>query len=128
MDCLTMAGLRILSQGDKDLWMSAMRETKSFAPVDLSPSSFPRLALRERPIETVATVDLHGMTVQDAHAAVIQHLDIWRTRAKFVSFITGQSGAIRREFAHWMQQYAAVRRIEPMNGGGAFKVYFKKVK
>ncbi|CAM6054947.1 unnamed protein product [Sphagnum tenellum] len=89
-------------------------------------TSNPKIVVN-RPVVPAGTVDLHGMTIAEAHSKVLATLDLWRGKAKSITFITGQSGGIRSEFVHWLSDHAAIRRIEPMNGGGAFKVFLKKV-
>ena len=67
-------------------------------------------------------IDLHGMTIEQAHATTLQFLDFWKDQTKSLVFITGKSGIIRQEFCHWVQN----ARIEMLNGGGAFRVFLKK--
>ena len=70
-------------------------------------------------------VDLHGLTIQEAHAITLHQLDIWKNVAKSLVFITGKSGIIRQEFLHWVQNTG---KVETLNGGGAFRVFLKKNK
>lgn len=69
--------------------------------------------------------DLHGMTLDAAHALVRRMLDE-RSDRRSITVVTGKSGAIRREFLHWIDGHAAVSRIEELRGGGAFRLHFKR--
>lgn len=68
-------------------------------------------------------IDLHGLTVQEAHERV-RHYLIQATygRLKRVTVITGRSGQIRQEFPTWAKLHPDVRSIRELNGGGAFEV------
>ncbi len=73
------------------------------------------------------TLDLHGMTLDQAHAAVRRMVaDAQHCGLKHVNIITGLSGPIRREFPFWVEQLSQVRRFETLNGGGAFKLHLVK--
>lgn len=74
------------------------------------------------------TWDLHGMTLMDAHAKVNREIDESRQLFKYMTFITGKSGRMREEFAHWLAQNAHVSRCEPTHDGGAFRIWFKKTR
>jgi DNA-nicking Smr family endonuclease len=72
------------------------------------------------------TIDLHGMTVNEAHTTTRDYLKEASQRGeKSVMIITGRSGIIRREFPSWLQ-FSHIRNFEELNGGGAFKIYFFK--
>ena len=72
------------------------------------------------------TLDLHGLTLSEAHARTVELLSIGRERYRFVTIITGLSGAIRQEFLRWIDGNPMVQRIEAINGGGGFRVHFKR--
>lgn len=76
------------------------------------------------------TLDLHGLTVQEAHDAAVKFVHSARTAGyKRVTIITGLSGQIRNEFPVWINSIPFVREISPVNGGGAFRVkFFKKAR
>ncbi len=74
-------------------------------------------------------LDLHNLTLQEAHAAVASFLYASHTAGRReVTVITGKSGQIAREFPIWANLNPLVRRCDPLNGGGAFIVKFKKPK
>lgn len=83
------------------------------------PLSLPTKSTKNQPKKCI---DLHGMSIQQAHATTLQHLEFWKDQTKSIVFITGKSGIIREEFCHWVQN----AKIEPLNGGGAFRVFLKK--
>lgn len=70
-----------------------------------------------------STLDLHGMTVQEAYGAVRQFLST--TSHKDVTIITGLSGQIREEFPEWIALHGRVRHSTILNGGGAFHLRLK---
>lgn len=51
-----------------------------------------------------------------------------RGTRKGITVVTGKSGPICREFPLWMEGHPSVRDVEELNGGGAFRVRFKKAK
>jgi DNA-nicking Smr family endonuclease len=73
------------------------------------------------------SIDLHGQTVQDAHLRSAALVDQNRSNGvhSYV-VVTGKSGVICREFPDWMEQNPAVQSVEPMNGGGAYRVKLKR--
>lgn len=81
----------------------------------------PRLVVEHGP----DTIDLHHLTIRDAHARVEQGLRYGARTMKEMTVITGRSGEIRREFPSWADLHPNVRRIEPLNGGGAFRVILR---
>lgn len=88
----------------------------------IRPSARPVL---QNPAPTV--LDLHGLTLQAAHAAVRRFVSQARHNGmRHVVVITGLSGGIRREFPHWVEQLPEVRRSETLNGGGAFRLHFAR--
>lgn len=113
---------------DKELWRQV---TEGLVPLVLTTTAAairppaPAVA-RHRPFRQI--LDLHGLTLSDAHAQTKKV--IFEARAfyglKHVTVITGLSGQIRREFPFWVEVLPEFRRIEPLNGGGAFRVYLKK--
>ena len=73
------------------------------------------------------TLDLHGKTVMDAFLDVRSFIeDAMLANARSATIITGKSGLIRAEFENWLENLPVVR-YEELNGGGAFKLYLKKL-
>jgi DNA-nicking Smr family endonuclease len=80
-----------------------------------------------RSVGFAGTLDLHNLTIKDAHVAALAHVD----RAALmgmdrVTVITGKSGPISAEFQHWLQGRSNVRRAVPLNDGGAWEVWLRK--
>lgn len=104
--------------------MTRLRDTYLWSLVSRSvtPLGQPRGSAPAR-LERVSepnTVDLHGLTVQQAYQRV-QHVLAHRNTTS-VLFITGRSGEICREFPEWIMQHERVRTMTPQNSGGAFRV------
>ena len=79
-----------------------------------------------QPVST--TLDLHGMTVQEAHGRVQSFVhQARRAGHERIVVITGRSGRIKQEFADWMCLNPDVRRFTEMNGGGAFEVRLRRL-
>lgn len=70
--------------------------------------------------------DLHGMTLQQAYHAVQQALQEGGGSQGSITFVTGKSGKIREEFPRWLEGHQEILRTEELNGGGAFRVVFRK--
>jgi DNA-nicking Smr family endonuclease len=78
------------------------------------------------PKETTSPVlDLHGMTVQQAHQSVIDHVTSNNSKHKWVTIITGKSGVIRSEAESWLSSQPGVSSVTVAKSGGAFMVKFK---
>jgi DNA-nicking Smr family endonuclease len=72
-----------------------------------------------------ADVDLHGYTVQRAYRIVMDLIENRGSR-KAITIVTGKSGQIRREFPLWVECHPAVREVEELSSGGAFRIRFRK--
>lgn len=73
------------------------------------------------------TLDLHGLSLHDAHARFTSFIwDAYDRGARYVTVITGRSGQIRVEFPEWAAKDRLIRYIEPLPNGGSFRVYVKK--
>lgn len=69
------------------------------------------------------SLDLHNLTIHEAHDRSRHFISCAREAGKgSVEIITGRSGEIRREFETWATLHPDVRGIQPLNGGGAFRV------
>jgi hypothetical protein len=81
------------------------------------------LASRLEPVPHPHKLDLHNLTLAQAHAKTGAFIEAARRRGqREIEIITGRSGQIRTEFATWAIRNPGVRGIEPLNGGGAFRV------
>ena len=93
-----------MSPEDTELWK---RVTSSVVPLgERSRDQYPMAALHvsEWPkAPLVAILDLHGLTLNQAHDAVRRFLRQARgAKIKRVTIVTGRSGSIRTEFPIWM--------------------------
>ncbi len=97
--------------GDK--WWNAVKSTVT--PL----SSIGRRKRAPKPVVEVVprTLDLHGMTVQQAYEATMEFVN--QSDGK-INIITGKSGQINREFPRWLESNG---RINSMNdAGGSFGI------
>jgi DNA-nicking Smr family endonuclease len=67
-------------------------------------------------------LDLHGYTLQDAHAETMSFLrDMHRDKEEKVKVITGK-GAIAKEFPFWIEKSSYIKKFEPTNDGGCWHI------
>jgi len=112
---------------DADLWKKVTKGLAPLLPKPSAPVIRPAAPLVPRLHAQTSTLDLHGMTLTEACAKTHNFVREARYAGlKSVVVITGLSGAIRREFPFWVENLPGVRKIDLLNGGGAFKVYFLK--
>ena len=113
-----------MSPEDIELWTQF---TQGILPLVVKPvAPVVRPAHRAAPRRSTfsPTLDLHGLTVALAHAETKRLVrDSMIYGLRFVTVITGLSGPIRHEFPLWTETMPEVKRVEPLNGGGAFKVH-----
>jgi hypothetical protein len=111
---------RKLNSDDMDTWNTFV---KSVIPLgEPIPSDYIPPPLY--PIQQKTKVDLHGLSLTDAYRTTMDFVD--GASGKYVMVITGLSGQIKKEFKHWFVNHKTVRQIEEMNGGGAYRIHFKK--
>jgi hypothetical protein len=116
----------MISQKDKLLWekftagvtpltrstaIAAYHPTPHIKPLKLAPGT--------------PTLDLHGYSLAEAHQLLRDHVSQWRERLKWVTVITGKSGPMKEQVPLWAQAISGVKSVEPLNGGGAYRLWFK---
>jgi hypothetical protein len=70
-------------------------------------------------------LDLHGMTLHDAHRAFREHVKTARRlQWKKITVITGRSGDIFREFTHWLADQP-VRSYQLQSNGGSYTIWLE---
>jgi DNA-nicking Smr family endonuclease len=114
-----------ISDKDRELWRMTMKDVKPLhvCQVPLAPMT----QKSSPPPNTVKhTWDLHGMTLKDAHDLTLNQIEDLKHSHKYATFITGKSGIMKQEFTHWLDQNPLVRKVDVINGGGAYRVWFKK--
>jgi hypothetical protein len=99
------------------LWQRYLERMSEPVPVPTHSPPKPR---------TACVLDLHGMTAAEAYAAFCAFVAGGKGGYKYLTVVTGKSGVIRREFEHWTANCADIRRVDTLNGGGAFRVYLRK--
>ncbi len=104
----------VMDEASKSLWAKVC-ETVNRLGQPRSPRVRPTLE-----VYNPSTIDLHGMTIQEAYFFTIDFLK--NTPHKTVTVITGKSGDICREFPMWLNRVPSVRTFIELNGGGAFEV------
>ena len=110
---------------DTRLWLAVTQDvTRLHAKDTVQPAVPFDIAIRLP--EVRHTLDLHGMTMADAYAAVLDFIQLSRHRYRFVTVVTGISGPIRQEFEHWLDGLADIRRAETLPGGGAMRLHFRQ--
>lgn len=70
---------------------------------------------RAIPVRDPDTLDLHGLTVQQAYEVTREF--VGETRYRKVLIITGRSGQIRAEFERWLDTLPRVRQCIVVNNG-----------
>ena len=96
-----------------ELWA---RVCATVTPLEMAPRRRNRAMMPRR---DQSSMDLHGLSIHDAYIATWQFLsDCALDRAVI---ITGK-GHMMTEFPIWADRHPRVRQIEPLNGGGAFRV------
>ena len=63
----------------------------------------------------------------EAYHSVMCHIGQWQSHGGNITVITGRSGQIAQEFPSWLHNRREIARVEPLNGGGAFRVTFRKI-
>lgn len=106
---------------DRDLWARAITDVIPLS-CNRQRKELPKRKRFIRDDPEPRRIDLHGLTVHDAHRETRRFLDDSRARGiRDVTIITGRSGGIRDEFERWMDA-AGVRRVEPLRNGGSYRV------
>jgi DNA-nicking Smr family endonuclease len=76
-------------------------------------------------------LDLHGMTVGEAHGRTQRFIeDHHEAGTASVVIITGKSGQIAHEFTEWCRQMPKIRRYKPIadsrGGVGSYRIWFRR--
>ncbi len=130
----------MLSSDDLSLWeaikktLSPLTKNKAREPVSMPP----KLRVRRAPErELLYTLDLHGLTVEEAYQALRRFIMIHiRQNTKIITIITGKGspqkeGLIHREIAGWLETPFFTEKINQtrwLNGGGAIEIMLKRKK
>lgn len=118
-----------LSDKDKQIWQEFTRSVQPLkadkhVPVSCVPAQV-HITHDHMPRHTL---DLHGMTLAQAYQAVQHHVQQGVHAYAYVTIITGKSGIMQGELPDWVRNMQGIRMCEPINGGGAFRISFKKTR
>ena len=104
-----------MSKDNGDKWWNAVKTTVT--PL----SSIGRRKRAPKPVvETPQrSLDLHGMTVQQAYEATMEFVN---QSDGDITVVTGKSGQIKREFARWLEDNGRVNKIHEQVGGGSYGI------
>ena len=91
--------------------------------------------LATKKIETNATLDLHGLNIEDARVSFLSFLDTcWKYKYNYVLIITGKGkGILKKAFIEWLKEdeifpliigYSIAHRLQ--GGDGAFVLHLRK--
>lgn len=117
-----------LSDKDRELWQVVTRDVKPLFTnqyVDIHTSS---VKITNSSPHSQPVWDLHGMTLDQAHQLTLHQVHEHHKTWKSMTFITGKSGQMNHEFQHWLGHNPLISRVENVNGGGAYRVWFRKIR
>ena len=118
-----------LSDKDKQIWQSYVKDVTPLHHDLVKPDVVPRIKKQPEDVCRVnGLMDLHGLTLQQAHVSVHEQLNAHHNTLRYMTVVTGKSGQMSKEFPHWLENHAHVHRLESLNDGGAFRIWFKKTR
>lgn len=102
---------------DAHLWTHVRR---SVIPLGQPCPGRPR---RPDPEREPSAIDLHGDTIHRAYLRVRDTISAARAAGRRdLVVVTGRSGSIRGEFPSWAALHPGVIAMDPMHGGGAYRL------
>ena len=125
MICMT----RKLSEEERRIWEQITSGITPLMNSSVLPSEGPvgPKVIARYPSAYDPRLDLHGMKIQEAYHAVMNHLDQgYREGFKKITVISGRSGQINQEIVRWLENNSHVRSINSLRGGGAWEICLKK--
>ena len=129
-----------MSDNEMSLWEALKKTLKPLKKNrEAEPIPFPkRLRVHAPPArELLSTLDLHGLTVQEAyrvfHQFIILHV---RNKSRVITVITGKGtkekeGQIHHEILNWIENrtiHSYINQFRWLNGGGALEIRLKRQK
>ena len=130
----------MLSDQDLILWENLKKTLKPLLKKTASePTPFPKRlhVYAPPPRELLYTLDLHGLTVEDAYRVLRKFLTLhMRNQSKLITIITGKGspakeGLIHKEIQNWLDTPFFKEQILDyrwLNGGGALELHLKRGK
>jgi DNA-nicking Smr family endonuclease len=116
-----------LRKEDQQLRERAMQDVQPINKPPVVISAPQNAKISPKPHTPQHTHDLHGLTLSEAHQRVTSQLH-GDQLFHILTFITGKSGQIQQEFAHWVGAHRNVRKVDALPGGGAFRVHLRSSK
>ncbi len=114
---------------DQQLWCQFTQDVQPLKKTGVVPVSMTKSITHAKPHPHVHhTLDLHGMTLAQAYQAVQHHVQQGVHAYAYVTIITGKSGIMQGELPDWVRNMQGIRMCESINGGGAFRISFKKTR
>jgi DNA-nicking Smr family endonuclease len=105
---LNFSGQKVLSSNDQEVWDKYIDKVFSVSEFSFKPN-------KGRDNSLKITLDLHGMTVQQAFNSVRMFVEEhWSEGSKYIVVITGKSGKIAEEFIDWCANLLQIRLCEPI--------------
>ena len=114
---------------DQKLWYKFTQDVQPLKKPSVVPVSMTNYISHPKPHNHVNhTLDLHGMTLAQAYQSVTDHVQQASGSYAYVTIVTGKSGVMQSELPDWVCRMQGIRSCESMNGGGAFRILFKKTR
>ena len=130
----------MLSETDISLWESIKKTLKPLVSGRVKePRSLPKkLKVHAVPERTlITTLDLHGMTVEDAYQTLKRFISVHeRAESRVITVVTGKGsaqkeGLIHHEIQNWLETkffQDKIQTVRWLNGGGALEIRLKRKK
>lgn len=119
--------MKQLSEDDKKVWDSFIQTGITPQPRNVVVAETPKTRPEVKSISFSTVLDLHHLTLQQAHEASNAHLEqAYYLGIRKVQHITGKSGQISQEFETWAKLNPRVRKIQKQNDGGAWLLWLVK--
>jgi DNA-nicking Smr family endonuclease len=114
---------------DQQLWCQCTQDVQPLKKTGVMPVSMTKSITHAKLHPHVNhTLDLHGMTLSQAYQAVQHHVQQGVHAYTYVTIITGKSGIMHEQLPDWLNHMTQIRSCDPINGGGAYKISFKKTR
>ena len=129
-----------MSDNELSLWEALKKTLKPLKKNRAAePVPFPkRLRVHAPPArELLSTLDLHGLTVQEAYRVFCRFITLHvRNKSRVITIITGKGtkekeGLIHHEVLNWIENRTIrphINQVRWLNGGGALEIRLKKQK
>lgn len=116
-----------LTEPDRKLWCAYVADVTPIRHTHVIVPASPQIKFTPKQVSHVSPIlDLHGMTLSEAHAAVLHHVQQMKPHFPYVTIITGKSGVMKQELPVWVNNLAGVTSCEHDRGGGAYRITFKR--